>query len=173
MISTNALRSQLGTQIRGKSSFSISFRISCASLRSVFCLRTRFLWIWVASPIHNSSCNSPSQRSNQRPYPLASIPTRACCPAGRQSTIEPLRLFAMRQPLLSQLSAIGVNQCDLLKLGVKINSYNDHCSAPFSRVPHDHRPVVTTHHEKWSNVSPRRKDRRGCKRLAPKSPFPS
>jgi hypothetical protein len=33
--------SQLGTQICGKSSLSISFRISCASCRSVFCFRTR------------------------------------------------------------------------------------------------------------------------------------
>src|SRR5438874_1609823 len=45
--------SQLGTQICGKSSFNMSLRISCASCRSVFCLRTRLLWISAASPIHN------------------------------------------------------------------------------------------------------------------------
>ena len=37
--------SQIGTQIRGKSSFSRSFRMCCASCRSVFCLRARLLWI--------------------------------------------------------------------------------------------------------------------------------
>ena len=39
----------------------------------------------------------------------------------------------MLQASFLQLSSLGVNHCDLLKLGVKIYSYNDHCSAPFSR----------------------------------------
>ena len=53
-----------------------SFRISCASWRSVFCLRTRLVRISAASPIHNSKFSSASSRSNQRACPLASIPTR-------------------------------------------------------------------------------------------------
>ena len=43
--------SQLGTQICGKSSFSIKRSVNCASCRSVFCLRTRFALISAASPI--------------------------------------------------------------------------------------------------------------------------
>src|SRR5260370_473118 len=68
--------SQLATQILGKSSFSMSCRICCASSRSVFCFRARLRSISDASPIHNSICNSASRPSNQRAYPLASIPTR-------------------------------------------------------------------------------------------------
>ena len=41
----------------------------------------RFPRISAASPIHNSNCNSPARRSNQRACPLASIPTRTFCPA--------------------------------------------------------------------------------------------
>src|ERR1035438_2007262 len=51
----------------------------------VFCLRTRFVRISAASPIHNSYCNSPSSRSNQRACPLASIPTRTLIPCARRS----------------------------------------------------------------------------------------
>jgi hypothetical protein len=59
---------------RGKRSSSSKRRISCASWRSVFCLRTRFVRISAASPIHNSNCNSATSRSNQRACPLASMP---------------------------------------------------------------------------------------------------
>src|SRR5439155_15871241 len=52
---------------------------------------------------------------------------------GRQTTVKLLRLVAMRQPLFLKLSRVLIDQSDLLKLGVKIYSYNDHCSAPFSR----------------------------------------
>ena len=48
----------------------------------------------------------------------------------------------MLQPLLLQLSALSVNECYLLKLGVKIYSYNDHRSAPFSRAL-----LVGQHHQ--------------------------
>jgi transposase len=68
--------SQLGTQIRGKSSFSRSLRMCRASSRSVFCLRPRFARITSASPLHSSTPNPSSNRSNQRPCPLASMPTR-------------------------------------------------------------------------------------------------
>src|SRR5579864_435477 len=66
----------------------------------------------------------------------------ACVPAGfhshthllaGQSTVEFLRLFAMRQPFFLELSAVGIYRSNLLKLGVEIYSYNDHRSAPFSR----------------------------------------
>src|SRR3989440_10028676 len=39
----------------------------------------------------------------------------------------------MGKPFLLQLSSVLVQQRDLLKLGMVIYSYNDHCSAPFSR----------------------------------------
>ena len=60
-------------------------RISSASWRSVFCLRTRFVRISAASPIHNSNFSSASNRSNQRACPLASIPTRAHAPCAPRS----------------------------------------------------------------------------------------
>ncbi len=53
-----------------------SFNNNCASWRSVFCFRTRFVRISAASPIHNSNCKSFSRHSNQRACPLASIPIR-------------------------------------------------------------------------------------------------
>jgi transposase len=62
-----------------------NLRISCASWRSVFCLRTRLVRIWAASPIHNSKFNSASSRSNQRACPLASIPTRTFIPHAARS----------------------------------------------------------------------------------------
>ena len=77
--------SQLGTQIRGKRFSISSCRISCASCRSVFCFRTRFARISLASPIHNSNGSSPSSRSNQRACPLASIPTRTLVPWAARS----------------------------------------------------------------------------------------
>src|SRR5437762_8612465 len=51
----------------------------------------------------------------------------------RQTTVELLRVLPMRKPLFLELSARGIHPSNLLKLGVKIYSYNDHCSAPFSR----------------------------------------
>src|SRR5271165_4615979 len=51
----------------------------------------------------------------------------------RQSTIELLRLFAMRQSFFLEFSGLGIHQSNLLKLGVEIYSYNHHRSAPFSR----------------------------------------
>src|SRR5271169_4572799 len=72
--------SQLGTQIRGKRSSISSCRISRASWRSVFCLRTRLLRIAAASPMLSSNPSSESSLSNQRACPLASIPTRTSLP---------------------------------------------------------------------------------------------
>jgi hypothetical protein len=43
-------------------------------------------------------------------------------PRNRQSTIEPLRLFAMLQPLFLELPSIYINPGDLLKLGMEISS---------------------------------------------------
>src|SRR5882724_6217622 len=68
----------------------------------------------------------------------------ACVPAGlhadahgfartRESTVKLLRLVGMYEPFLLDLSGRGVEQSDLLKLGMEIYSYNDHRSAPFSR----------------------------------------
>src|SRR5215467_16169335 len=49
-----------------------------------------------------------------------------------QSTIEAFRFFAMCQALFLKLSALAIHQSYLLKSRVKIYTYNDHCSAPFS-----------------------------------------
>jgi len=48
--------------------------------RSVFCFLTRLVLISAGSPIHTSNPNSASSRSNQREYPVASMPTRTCIP---------------------------------------------------------------------------------------------
>ena len=47
----------------------------------------------------------------------------------RESTVILLRLVGMCQPFLLDLSGRGVEQSDLLKLGMEIYSYNDHRSA--------------------------------------------
>src|SRR6266700_676195 len=68
----------------------------------------------------------------------------ACVPTGlhadahgfvrtRESAVKLLRLVGMYEPFLLDLSGRGVEQSDLLKLGMEIYSYNDHRSAPFSR----------------------------------------
>src|SRR6202035_242332 len=50
-----------------------------------------------------------------------------------QLAIERLCFLAMPQPFFLTLSTVGIHRSNLLKLGVKIYSYNDHRSAPFSR----------------------------------------
>src|SRR6266568_4941801 len=50
----------------------------------------------------------------------------------REITIELLRLFAMCQTLFLKFSGVAIHRSYLLRPGVKIHSYNDHCSAPFS-----------------------------------------
>src|SRR4029077_4235665 len=58
----------------------------------------------------------------------------APCPARtRESTVILLRLVGMCEPFLLDLSGRGIEQSDLLKLGMEIYSYHDHRSAPFSR----------------------------------------
>jgi len=54
-------------------------------------------------------------------------------PACRESAMELPSLLAMRQSFFLKLSGVSIHQSNLLKLGVKIYSYNDHCSAPFAR----------------------------------------
>src|SRR5262244_107111 len=70
------------------------------------------------------------------------LPTRS-----RESTIELLCLLWMGKPFLLELSSVLVQQCDLLKLGVVIDSYNDHCSAPFSRAC-----WLALHHQLYSGL---------------------
>jgi hypothetical protein len=65
-----------GTQIRGKLFSRIGLSTSCASSRSYFSFFTRFALISAGRPIHTSKPNSASSRSNQRAYPVASMPTR-------------------------------------------------------------------------------------------------
>src|SRR5262244_1080454 len=65
----------------------------------------------------------------------------------RESTIELLCLLWMGKPFLLELSSVLVPQCELLKLGVVIDSYNDHCSAPFSRAC-----WLALHHQLYSGL---------------------
>src|SRR5579862_5599856 len=51
----------------------------------------------------------------------------------RKLTIESLSVFAMLQTPFLKLSTFCIHTRYLLKLGMVIHSYNDHCSAPFSR----------------------------------------
>src|SRR5882724_10403558 len=124
--------SPFGTQICGKSSFSINFRISSASWRSVFCLRTRFARIFAASPIHNSNFSSESSRSNQRACPLASHPDPHARSLRPKIAIKLFRFLGMLQPPFLHFPSLGIYKRNLLKARVIICSYNDHCSAPFS-----------------------------------------
>ena len=67
----------LATQTGGKRSPSINRRISCASWRSVFCLRSRF----VRNPLHSrSTTQTATLRAVARTTsgPLAYIPTHNC-----------------------------------------------------------------------------------------------
>src|SRR6202453_2245194 len=115
--------SGLGTQIRGKLSSNSSFNRSRASLESVFCLRTRLVLISAASPIHSSIPNSANNRSNQREYPVASIPSRS----GLQITIELLCLsLPVVQSPFTTLSCLGVSKRDVLVARVLIHAYNQH-----------------------------------------------
>jgi hypothetical protein len=84
--------SGLGTQICGKLFSSISLRSSRASLRSVFCFLIRLALISAGSPIHSSKPNSASSRSNQREYPVASMPTRTQIPRCFRSRVPFKRL---------------------------------------------------------------------------------
>ena len=52
----------------------------------------------------------------------------------RKLTVEALGFFAMLQTSFLELAGCRIYRRYLLELGVKIYSYNDHCSAPFSRV---------------------------------------
>src|ERR1700690_3967862 len=56
-----------------------------------------------------------------------------CFARSRESTVVLLRLVGMSKAFLLDLSGRGVEQSDLLKLGMEIYSYNNHRSAPFSR----------------------------------------
>jgi hypothetical protein len=49
------------------------------------CFLTRLVLISAGSPIHTSKPNSASRRSNQREYPVASIPTRTHAPCSCRS----------------------------------------------------------------------------------------
>src|ERR1700757_1927692 len=64
-----------GTQICGKLFSRNNRSRSRASSRSNFCFFTRLALISAGSPLHSSKPNSASSRSNQREYPVASMPT--------------------------------------------------------------------------------------------------
>jgi hypothetical protein len=56
-----------------------------------------------------------------------------CNASHRKLTIKSLGFFSMLQSPFLELSTFRIYARYLLKLGVEIYSYNDHCSAPFSR----------------------------------------
>jgi hypothetical protein len=56
-----------------------------------------------------------------------------CDASHRKLTIKSFGFIAMLQSPFLELSTFRIYACYLLKLGVVIDSYNDHCSAPFSR----------------------------------------
>src|SRR5207302_304328 len=122
--------SQLGTQICGKSSFNMSLRISCASCRSVFCLRTRLLWISAASPIHNSNCNSASSRSNQRACPTGFHPNPHFFSAHLELAVELLRFLAVPQFPFVPFTTVRIDKRNLLEARVIVTTYNDHVRLP-------------------------------------------
>src|SRR5215475_8361303 len=51
----------------------------------------------------------------------------------RQLTVELFRFLTVPQSPLLQFPGFGIYICDLLKARMVVCSYNDHCSAPFSR----------------------------------------
>src|SRR6202166_5054714 len=117
--------SGLGIQIRGKRSSSINCSRSWASLLSVFCFLGRLVLISAGSPIHSSKSNSASNRSNQREYPVASIPTRTLILL--QLPIESLgvTIFMVQSPF-SALTGFFNKKSNLLKTRVVIHAYNHH-----------------------------------------------
>src|SRR5215475_2845899 len=51
----------------------------------------------------------------------------------RQLTVELFRFLTVPQSPLLQFPGFGIYICDLLKARMVVCSYNEHCSAPFSR----------------------------------------
>src|SRR3984885_5180324 len=119
--------SGLGTQILGKLFSRSSRNSSRASSRSVFCLRTRLVLIFAASPIHNSMPSSASNRSNQREiagglHPHAHARS-SCC----QFAIKLLgfSITVVQSPFVA-FSCLGIDKRDVLVARVIIHAYNDH-----------------------------------------------
>src|SRR5262245_34723647 len=118
--------SGLGTQIFGKRSSNRSFSSSLASSRSAFGFLTRLALISAGSPIHNSKPSPASSRSNQRAYPVASMPTRTpiplCC---RSIELFGFSLTVVQSSFL-KLTSLFNQKRNLLKARVIIYSYNYH-----------------------------------------------
>src|SRR6267154_3107133 len=118
--------SQLGTQICGKSSFSMSFRISCASLA------IRLLLAYsLGSDLSRVSDPQLEVQLRQQSFKPARLPTGfhpqphlySLC---REIAVELLRFLAVLQSPLSQFSGVGVHKSNLLEGRVVIASYNHH-----------------------------------------------
>ena len=107
--------------------------MSCASCRSVFCFRACLVRISAASPIQKIELQllqqmleppSVTARFYAHPYYNSSA---------RKLTIESFGFLGMLQTSFLKLTPFCIYTRYLLKLGMEIYSYNDHCSAPFSR----------------------------------------
>jgi hypothetical protein len=99
---------------------------------STYPLEVMQLKQWLKSAQGLEEQGASRRRSNQRPRPLASIPTRTVFPwltrMGRTLRLRPDDAVGAHPTLRCHCQ-----RSDLLKLGVEIYSYNDRCSAPFSR----------------------------------------
>src|SRR6266702_1104134 len=114
------------TQIRGKRSSTINLSKSCASWRSVFCLRTRLVRISAAVP----DAQLKLQLAQQTFKP-------ACVSAGFHAhsysqtsllelAIELLGFCAVRQPPFAALPGFCVHKCNLLEARMIVTTYNQH-----------------------------------------------
>jgi hypothetical protein len=77
---------------------------------SVFCLRTRFVRISAASPVHSSKCNSESNRSNQRAFPLAFHPHTHLYSLGPEMAIKVFRLLTVLQSPFLELPGVCIHK---------------------------------------------------------------
>src|SRR3954449_11607075 len=113
-----------GTQIRGKRCSIINRSNSCASWRSVFCLRTRFVRISAASPIHNSNCNSFQQTLKPAAVSAGFHPYTP--PSCLERPVKLLGFIAVSQSPFGGLAGVCVHQCNLLKARMIVTTYNQH-----------------------------------------------
>ena len=78
-------------------------------------------------------------RTNERAHSPPS--PRALCALRSEIAVERLCFLTVLQSPFLELPSIRIHKCNLLKPRMVIRSYNDHCSAPFSRA------LVGWHHQ--------------------------
>src|SRR5882724_2830341 len=83
----------------------------------------------------------PEQSFKPASLPTGFHPDTHAQQPGGEITIKLLRFLSVLQAPFFKLPSVGIDQRNLLKPRVVICSYNDHCSAPFSRA------LVGWHHQ--------------------------